>query len=520
MVLFLFSCAVGPQGEAAVETGPKTVAVDAGIYQIILYVADDAGSDTNGDGSREKPWASVQKALSSAVNATPENRCAIFLTAGDYSKETIRMKPYVDIYGGFDPVSWERDIERYPTELQGDEKRRVIIGADNAILDGVIVSEGRIRGKGAGLYCNGTSPTITNNVFIRNRSLGPSPWRPKFRHEISNDGGAVYCENGSSPIIENNLFADNTTENGRGAAIAFHSRCGGRIVNNCFLRNRAGLKDPLRSSDGGAVSIFDWSSPLVENNVFLNNEALADNDAGGMFVALWSAPEIRENIFVGNQCTDDAGALFIGGQEHRYDAPLDPLPPKESFYVKIHDNLFIGNKNPSSNSGVTRFTMEGRGEFIGNVTAHNTGVYFQRSEVLIENNLMLDNFRLVETKEGLNPCVIRNNVIWGEFDVQVEAEVTGNTIRGGASDSRSTVPRLKTNGFSIRPDAVYGERSGTKTELFVSQGNYRENALVGRVVRSGNHWGVIKSNTRTHIQIWGDFYGQMEIFILPEYRTL
>ena len=163
---------------------------------------------------------------------------------------------------------------------------------------------------------------------MRNKTLGPGSWKPKVRHLITNDGGSVYFENGSSPIIANNLFADNRTENGRGAAIALHVNCNGRIINNVFLRNITGLDDPMRSSDGGAVSIFDRSDPVIENNVFLNNQALSENDAGGLFVALWSSPVIRKNIFVGNHCKDDAGALFVGGQEHRYDIPLDPLPSR------------------------------------------------------------------------------------------------------------------------------------------------------------------------------------------------
>ena len=38
-----------------------------------------------------------------------------------------------------------------------------------------------------------------------------------------------------------------------------------------MVQNVAGLDDPKRSSDGGAVSIFDHSSPLVAGNVIAAN---------------------------------------------------------------------------------------------------------------------------------------------------------------------------------------------------------------------------------------------------------
>ncbi|MDZ7765889.1 MAG: hypothetical protein U5K00_15985 [Melioribacteraceae bacterium] len=43
------------------------------------------------------------------------------------------------------------------------------------------------------------------------------------------------------------------------------------------------------------------------------------NDGGAVFIALWSSTAVKNNIFVDNECGDDAGALFVGGQEHRYD---------------------------------------------------------------------------------------------------------------------------------------------------------------------------------------------------------
>jgi hypothetical protein len=518
LLMLSFSCSMKTQPEARPAIGPKTIMVEFESYKTVYYVSDNKGSDDTGDGSQENPWESIQHALTGITDAAPGHRYAVIVSAGDYSRATFAMKPHVDLYGGFESLSWKRDIFKYPTELEGDEKRRVILGADDARLDGFVIKEGRIMGKGAGLFCDGVSPTITNSIFIENQTLSPSSWNPRFTHEIANDGAAIYCENGSSPVIENNLFIENSTENGRGAGIALHGRCGGRIANNVFQGNVTGLNDPMRSSDGGAVSIFDWSNPVIENNVFIENRALANNDAGGMFVALWSSPVIKNNIFVGNECTDDAGALFVGGQEHRYDAPLDPLPSKEDFFVSVVGNLFIGNSNPSRNSGAMRFTMEGRGEFVNNITAHNTGIYFQRSEVIIRDNMILDNYRLVETKEGLNPCTVMNNTIWGKLDIQTEAIITGNRMREAYVGNTVEEPRLANDWISVNADAAIYNPSAFITELLVAGGGLQPDALAGRVVKSGDRWSVIKANSRRSIVLWGDFSGQTAFTIYPTYR--
>jgi hypothetical protein len=487
-------------------------------YKSIRYVSQSNGSDKTGTGSQDQPWASISHALSQIQDAGTEKNYAILIAEGRYLDSPIQMKSYVDLYGGYDSQSWERNIQSNRSVITGNEERRICLATDYTILDGFVLDQGRVRGKGAAIFGSGVSPVLSNNVFIRNRTLAPNPWNPRFRHEITNDGGAVYFENGSSPVIENNLFVDNLTENGRGAAIAFHSNCNGRIINNIFLRNKSGLDDPRRSSDGGAVSIFDWSDPLIEGNIFLSNRALSENDAGAMFVALWSSPVIKKNIFVDNSCEDDAGALFVGGQEHRYDAPLDPLPSEKDFFVSVKDNVFIGNSNPSRNSGVTRFTMEGRGEFTGNITAFNTGVYFQRSEVLVENNLILDNFQLIETKEGFNPSVIRNNVIWGDFLLTTDADVTGNSIKGGFNGNDNIAPGIIEDWILITPASVTKNRWKHYTEIFVAKGRFKVNELINRVVRARDQWSVIKSNDATNIEIWGDLADQSDFKILPTYR--
>jgi len=499
--------------------GPQTIEIERMAYAAFVYVSA-GGSDSGGDGSAAKPYQSLTYALKTIGDADREHKYAVCVSAGEYREETLQMKAYVDLYGGFSKDWQERDIWTRQSVLSGQGKRRVLEGADDARLDGFIIQNGVVRGHGGGLLCDGVSPVITNNIFENNRSLKPLHWKPVYWHETANDGGAVYCNNGSAAVFTFNLFVENSTENGRGAGIAFHDRCKPVLANNVFLNNTAGLDDPMRSSDGGAVSVFDHCQARLDHNIFSSNRALASNDAGGAFIALWSSAQVNGNLFVDNKADDDAGALFVGGQEHRYDSPLDPIPPSEEFFVSIAQNVFIGNRNKSMNSGAMRFTMESRGEFTGNYTAFNNGVYFQRSEVRIAGNLFLDPVLVTETKAGLKKSMVRDNTFYAGLDLRTEVTMENNRIsqQEPATGKSKRLLRMEFPGRElIAVSAIYYKRQFV-TRVIIPELNAAVGELNNRVIRTGNHWAVIKSNQAGEITLWGNFSGQAVFYLLPVYQ--
>ena len=497
------------------DFGRDTEGINIDRYKHIYYVSN-RGSDENGEGSKEVPFASLQKAIKMVSAASESDPAAIFVAAGAYVGGPFQMVSHIDLYGGFDPGSWERDIEKNKTVLSGGDRDRVLVAVDHTRLDGFYLINSRFRGNGGAIYCNGTSPEISNNFFFGNKSLGPIPWNPANIHEKAHDGGAIYAENGASPIIRNNIFVGNETENGRGAAIAFFDRCNGVIRNNVFLRNSAGLSDQQRSSDGGAVSVFDWCDTEVTDNLFIGNRALAKNDGGGLFVALWSSARITGNYFFNNEAMDDAGALFVGGQEHRYDVPLDPLPPAEEYYVQVRGNVFMGNRNPSLNSGATRMTMESRGEFSNNLAAFNNGVYFQRSDLAIYNNTIIDNLLLIETKEGLNPCRMKNTLVMGKIDIQIEADISFSLLLDTNKEKPSVQVSFVEDEIKLETIDVMTGDERLETRLVV-QGDYKQNSLKNRIVRAGNRFTLVKYNQGNEIFLWDDLSAERDFLIMPSY---
>jgi hypothetical protein len=513
--VWLLALGVATAGGARTTTpGPRPAApVELAAYRLVLHVDAGGGDDIKGDGSVGRPLRSLPRALELAGAPTAGARVAVLVSQGRYVQPTFALKPHVDLYGGFAEPGGPRDIYRYPSYWDGDGRNRIAIGADHARVDGFHFVHGRVRGKGAALLCDGTSPIIANCVFTDNRTLAPMPWNPPLLHETANDGGAIMVLNGAAPRIEHNLFYGNSTDCGRGAALACDRGARPHVVFNVFANNRAGLDDPMRSSDGGAVSYFRWSGGEFADNVVVANEALTQNDGGGLFVALWSAPAIRRNVFIANESGDDAGGLFLGGQEHRYDAPLDPYPPADTFNILVERNLFVGNANASRNSGAMRVTMESRAHFRDNVIAENAGgFYLQRSEVVAERNTVWQDWRFLEDKPTLGPSRFAGNILKGPA-AAVEARVT--FARNMAEPHVPGGPHVPVADVFL-DDGVIGELTDlrfdpvryvttvTAREPLARGANYTGRAiLLSNNLERGGQWRAIARVDGREITLWG-----------------
>ncbi|MFO1447128.1 MAG: right-handed parallel beta-helix repeat-containing protein [Opitutaceae bacterium] len=499
---------------AAVSPGPAAQpAVNLSDYRVVLHVDQARGDDIKGDGSLKRPYAGVVAALEAAGRPEAGARVAVLVSAGRYRQPTFALKSHVDLFGGYASPGGSRDIYRHATVLDGEGRQRIAFGADHARIDGFHFVDGQVRGKGAALLCDGTSPSVTHCVFVGNRTLIPLPWNPPLLHETAHDGGAIMVLNGGAPRIAHCLFYSNTTECGRGAALAADRGARPQVVANVFTNNRAGLDDPMRSSDGGAVSFFDGSGGVFEDNVVVANESLTRNDAGGVFVALWSAPAIRRNVIVANESGDDAGGLFLGGQEHRYDAPLDPYPPADRFEILVEGNLFVGNANSSRNSGAMRVTMESRARFQDNVIAENAGgFYLQRSEIVAERNTVWQEWRFLEDKAGLGPSRFTGNILKGPADA-VEARVTfsgnmaGPGVPGGPHRPVEDVflaDGLRGGLSDLRFDPATLTTVLTAKELLPAGVDFAGRAIkLADNLAKGGQWRVIARASGTEIVIWG-----------------
>ena len=150
IAMLRFELAVSGDGPVSRDTVMVMVLADAANAYFVTPTGDDAAA-----GSRAAPFKTVQRAMDAADAAG--NGGDVYVAAGTYD-ESLTLRSRVSVYGGFDAVTWRRDL---------DVSRPVITGARIAVrgteanalsLDGL-----RIEAASA------TEPSESSiGVFLRN----------------------------------------------------------------------------------------------------------------------------------------------------------------------------------------------------------------------------------------------------------------------------------------------------------------------------------------------------------------
>ncbi len=220
-----------------------------------VYVSTTTGSDITGDGSQGNPWATIEKALAS-VYGTEANPFNILVAQGTYHEYELDLEEYVSIYGGYNPLTWARDINGYPTIVDGSTALLtgddIFYGADYCTLDGLVIQ----NAPDDGVYCYRSSPTVTNCHILNCSGCGVynSQGGAVIRNNIfEGNRYGIYCSAnlGLTTIVENNLII---------SSISYGIYSGGniRIINNTIDVNNS---DGIHFGSGIVAPVA-----LIQNN--------------------------------------------------------------------------------------------------------------------------------------------------------------------------------------------------------------------------------------------------------------
>ncbi len=186
----------------------------------------------------------------------------------------------------------------------------------NSVLNGFTVTNGygmvwaKSAGDGGGIYCDGASPTIINNVitdnfassgyggglFIKSYSAPIVAYNTITDNSSIQCGGGIYCRN-STPYIVYNTITNNRSMLGFGGAITCSLGSKAYIVSNTMIGNWS-------KAGGGGICAYQ-SAPVITGNILSRNTTLA---AGGGMLVFWSsAPEITNNTISKNEACDGGG---------------------------------------------------------------------------------------------------------------------------------------------------------------------------------------------------------------------
>ncbi len=174
-------------------------------------------------------------------------------------------------------------------------------GSEICIEDNIITNNSSTN-RGAGINCNGAAPYILNNVISYNSAGGSggaidcNDASPIIEGNIINNnitdwyGGGISCHN-SSPIIINNTITNNIGLHKAGG-IYCEVNCFPEISYNLIANNHSG------SDDGGGISIWNWSHPIISYNTIVGNTT--DGSTGGIAIHNSSNPSISHCIIAFN----------------------------------------------------------------------------------------------------------------------------------------------------------------------------------------------------------------------------
>lgn len=465
------------------QIGPQSRGVNPKDYAQVLQVAP-AG-----------PFSTVGSALASIADASPTKRYAILVAAGNYPESSIAMKPYVDLYGGFAAGDWKkRDVYQHAAILDAQKRGPVVRGADHARLDGFVITGGQQNAHGGGIVCDGTSPTIVNNLIVGNQTL-KREFKEGLGKQVVNEGAGIALLAGSHAYVANNLIGENSTEVGNGAGITVRGHVHAKILRNVFCNNTSGLKDDMmfhgkvgsRSSPGAAISCSEESSPQISFNVIVMGTALFKNDAGGIWVEGNSRPPINYNWIVGNTSYDDGGGIYVMGNLY-YDDELKRHDISPDAAVPIEDNLIAGNRSVYGGPAGIRVSRFGRVEI--------------RRNVIVANDV-----GGAQGREGGVICVSDNNII---ADNGTERKKDKKARREAPKPPFRLTGTITTRKFDAQHFV---------TEIVTSQTLSKEN-LAGSVVRIGNQWSIVKSSDPSRLLIWGKITDEApKVEILEDYTA-
>jgi len=334
-----------------------------------------------------------------------------------------------------------------------------------AVVDGFTLRNGNAE-HGGGIYCEDSSPTITNNTITGNSvkyagggiccyHSSPTITNNTITTNSARRGGGVYCNGSSSTIINNIIVANSASTYGGGIRCSYNSSP--IISNNTITANTAG-------THGGGVSCYK-SSLTISSSILWNNspqEVYFDADGEPNIITI-SYSDIQ-----GGQAgivTNDNGT--VNWLEGNIDS--DPM-----FVDVANDDYHLSDYSPCIGVGTTTGAPDTDIEGNPRGTPPDIGAYENARDIPIvtpnvtnstgESNVTATSARLngeVTDTGDENPTV---HIYWGDNDGGTDAGSWDNDVNLGTKSAGT----FYTDISGLSPNTTYYYRCYTEN----SAGDY------------------------------------------------
>lgn len=317
---------------AGSNTTPKLPDLDFEGQDRVLFGVVDIGADEYSLGNVflvPQDYTTIQDAINTAVEGD-----TILVDAGIYVENIDFLGKNVVVTSKWGP---------HCTIIDGNQAGTVVTfqnhETENAVLQGFLLTNGEAV-QGGGIYCSGSSPTISRNVVEGNKAL--------------QEGGGIYIVS-SDVVLVNNIIVQNSAVETGGGIDCYSSNL--VATNNTISNNQAG-------SRGGGIGCRHASTAEIYNTILWKNRAPEGNEIviqsfnwpSTLSISYSNLEGGQASIHVAQRCTlnwgpsmFDSDPLFAGGDHNDVHLTYDsicrdtstgtaPYLPSEDFEGDPRDN--------------------------------------------------------------------------------------------------------------------------------------------------------------------------------------
>jgi hypothetical protein len=310
------------------------------------YVKPDGDDSLDG-----KSWANAKATIKPTASSVG-NGDTLFIAAGTYN-ERFSVSDGQTILGGYNPTTGERDIELYPTIIDGTDIGQYVIvkyggaATSRITIDGLILQNAQHAQWGGGAIYMRYGMTLSNCI-IRDCAGGTA--------------GAIYIDNeavsADLPIVSNCLI-----EFCSSASCAAIYNNGG-IVENCIVRGCVGSAGAIRNETSASITrncvLYNnslsgtWPNSAIYNKGIVINCTVCNN-YGDQYPGIHSEGTTYNSVFWGNRNPEDMGdpANYINGAASSHNVADEGFGKSSAFISKTLGTVNTAADGPNFRNPTT-----------------------------------------------------------------------------------------------------------------------------------------------------------------------
>lgn len=377
------------------------------------FFVDTAGGDDGDDGTKDAPFATIQKGIDEA--AADADKPNVYIAEGTYTEDvTVPGDGVVRLFGGYDPATWTRDVKA-PTVLEPD-----------TLTQGLLVFTGA-------------------SVLIQGMTV----------HGASSGSAAGIVGNPSTSID----VADSTIEVASGAGEKTGVAMSG---GSSFTLHRSTI-DVGESSDNSSTGVFVGYSAIAISDSEITSGGAPMDDAVGLYLIYSSGTVAGTTVEVGD-ADNVIGALLSNSAVSFEESTLnlgDAVSQNYGLYAVtgfaqwFGGSISLGDAPTGSNIAVymaaSSVMMNGATVSTGDADSINAAAYavggLPGARAVFTNNV----FTTGDTPAANYAMLIST----------IDAVIGQNTVVAGAGDTTRTALYMTIGGTEMSDPVVYNNHFGS-----------------------------------------------------------